>query len=153
MGLIFILVFLSGCRTVREKFVRERRSQEVPVYLTLRDYPEKPTRQVYIDYYLYTRGWLGELEKALIRGISHKRQFYAVSQALMNFEQIIVFFNPEGKEAAASLLADLRQIYSGIKQTPNLSQIRRNALVRSTQRVKREFTAGYPYSKVEKWLD
>lgn len=151
LGLVIALS--GGCRTLREKFTREPKRQEAPVYVSLREYPDRPSRQVYIDYYLYTRGWLGELTKALERGISHKRQKYAAGEALMNFEQIISFFNQEGQAATASLHEELRLVYDEIERIPNLSQIRRDSLVRKVQSIKRSFSSQYTYTNVKEWLD
>ncbi len=155
-----LLVFLGlaivssgGCRTLRDKFIREKTEEEAPVYVAFREYPDKPTRQVYTDYYLYTRGWLGELTKALDKGISHKRQRYAAEQALMNLEQIISFFNQDGRDAIEPLQEALQAIQAEINRIPNLSQTRRNFLIRKVQRVTREFGSSYSYSKVEEWLN
>lgn len=144
----------GGCRTVREKFVREKSAErEAPVYVTFKEYSDKPTRQVYIDYYLYTRGWLGALVEALEKGVSHKRQRHAAGEALMNLEQIISFFNQEGKDAAAGIHQELKEIEAQIREIPNLSRIRRNSLIRKTQRLKREFRANYTYTKAKEWLN
>lgn len=148
-----ILVFSGGCRALRDKFIRQREEKEAPVYMALRDYPAEPTRQVYLDYYLYARGWLAELMQALQRGISHKRQRRAISEALMNVEQIISFFNQEGKDAIGSLHQELKEVKAEIEKIPNLSQIRRNALVRRVQRIKRDFSSNYTYSNAAAWLD
>ncbi len=109
-----IIVLSGGCRTLREKFVRQPSQKEVPVYVDFKDYGETPTRQVYLDYHLYARGWLDELVKALNRGVSHKRQRYAIAEALMNIEQIISFFNQEGKDKIAPLYQELQEVQAEI---------------------------------------
>ncbi len=138
---------------LREKFVRDRSREEAPAYVAFREYPDKPTREVYVDYYLYTRGWLAELVKALRKGISYKRQRYAISEVLMKLEQIISFFNQDGKDAIASLHESLQEIQAEIKRIPNLSQTRRNYIIRQIERIKRELGSDYTYSKAKEWLD
>lgn len=147
-----LLIFSGGCRTLREKFIRQKPRKEAPVYVAFKEYPQKPTRQIYIDYYLYVRGWLDELAKALEKGISHKRQSYAASEALMNMDQIISFFNQEGKDAISSLHSELQAVKAEIERIPNLSRLRRDLLIRKTQSIRREFDS-YTYSNVEEWLD
>lgn len=153
---IFLLLLLglnSGCRSLRKKFIRKEKKEEVPVYVTPKEYPDKPTRDVYIDYYLYTKGWLEESVKALRKGISHKRQKHAIEEAIMNLEQIISFFNQEGKEKASSLHKKLKEIREEINRVPNLSRIKRDFLIRKIQNIKRDFDSNYTYTDVKEWIN
>ncbi|MCF7886966.1 MAG: hypothetical protein K9L71_00945 [Candidatus Omnitrophica bacterium] len=151
--LLIVLVLNSGCHSLRKKFIRKKDKKEVPVYITAKEYPDTPTRDIYIDYYLYTKGWLEELTKALRKGISYKRQRHAISEAIMNLEQIISFFNQEGKENIESIYQELQQIQAEIKRAPNLSRIKRDSLIRKISRVKRYFDSNYTYTDVEEWLN
>jgi predicted RND superfamily exporter protein len=151
--LLVVLASNSGCHSLRKKFIRKKNKKEVPVYITTKEYPQKPTRDIYLDYYLYTKGWLEELTKALRKGISYKRQRYAISEAIMNLEQIISFFNQKGKENIESLYQELQQIQAEIKRAPNLSRVKRDSLVRKISRIKREFDSNYTYTDVEEWLN
>ena len=81
----------SGCHSIRKKFIRKKKSkEEVPVYIDFKDYPEIPSREAYIDYYLFVEGWLEELVGALKKGFSYKRQKRSIDEAIMNFEQIFI---------------------------------------------------------------
>lgn len=151
--LLFFLLLNSGCRSLRKKFIRKEKKEEVPVYVTPKEYPEKPTRDIYIDYYLYTKGWLEELVKALRKGISYKRQKHSIEEAVMNFEQIISFFNQEGKEEASSLHKKLKEIKEEINRVPNLSRIKRDSLIRKIQNIKRDFDSNYTYTDVKEWIN
>jgi NTP pyrophosphatase (non-canonical NTP hydrolase) len=151
--LLAVLVLNSGCHSLRKKFIRKKNKKDVPVYVTPKEYPQKPTRDIYVDYYLYTKGWLGELIKALRKGISHKRQKHAIGEAIMNLEQIISFFNQEGRDAIGPLHDQLKKIQKEIKQIPNLSRYKRDSLVRKTQNIKREFDSNYTYTDIKEWLN
>lgn len=151
--LLTVLVLNNGCHSLRKKFTRKQKEKEVPVYITPKEYPQKPTRDIYIDYYLYTKGWLEELAKALGKGISYKRQKHAIGEALMNLEQIISFLNQKGKENIEPLHQELQQIQAEIKRVPNLSRIKRDYLVRKVQRIAREFGSNYTYTDVREWLN
>ncbi len=148
-----MLVLNSGCQSLRKKFIRKEKKEEVPVYISPKEYPEKPTREIYIDYYLYTKGWLDELAKALQKGISYKRQKRAIEEAVMNLDQIISFFNQEGKDNILPLQSELKKIEEEIKRVPNLSRIKRDSLIREIQNIKRDFDSNYTYTDVKEWIN
>lgn len=152
--LILLMGLNSGCHSLRKKFVRKKKSKkEVPVYVDFKEYPTKPSREAYIDYYLFVRGWLDELLAAAKKGISHKRQRRAISEAIMNIEQIISFFNTEGKEKIYPLYEELLSIGIQVNKAPNMSEVRRNSLVRKIEQVKRRFEKGFNYSDAEQWMN
>lgn len=151
--LILLLVFNSGCHALRRKFIRKKKSKkETAVYVDFKEYPTKPSREAYIDYYLFVRGWLDELLAALRKGISHKRQRRAISEVIMNTEQIISFFNTEGKEEIYPVYDDLLSIRQQVEKTPNMSETRRNSLIRRIEHLKRMFEKGFNYSDAEQWM-
>ncbi|MCF7873888.1 MAG: hypothetical protein K9L84_00725 [Candidatus Omnitrophica bacterium] len=151
--LLVILVLNGGCHSLRKKFIRKKKEEKVPVYITPKEYPQKPTRDIYVDYYLYVKGWLEELAKALRKGISYKRQKHTIDEAVMNLEQIISFFNQKGKENIESLHKELKQIQAEINRIPNLSRIKRDSLIRKVQKIKRKFDSNYTYTDVKEWLN
>ena len=71
----------------------------------------------------------------------------------MNVEQIISFFNTEGKEEIYPLYEELLSIRSQVEKSPNMSEIRRNSLARKIEQIKRRFDKGFNYSDVEQWMD
>lgn len=152
--LILLLVLNSGCHALRKKFIRKKKvKRQETVYVDFKEYPTTVSRDAYIDYYLFTRGWLDELLSALGKGISHKRQKRAINQAIMNLEQIISFFNTEGKEKIYPIYEVLLSVRSQIQRSPNLSQIRRNSLVRKIEYTKRRLEKKFNYSDAEQWMN
>lgn len=156
-GLVFLLIAIlsltSGCQNIRKKFIRKKKyKKEVPVYVNFKDYSHKPSRKAYVNYYLFVRGWLEDLAEALKKGISYKRQKRAINQAIMNLEQIITFYNPDGKEKIYSVYEELQALREMIVKDPNMSETKRNALVRKIERLKRRLEKDFNYTDAEKWL-
>ena len=152
--LILIVFSTSGCYTLRKKFVRKKKyTEEAPVYVNFKDYPAKPSRDAYIDYYLFVRGWLDELEEALREGGSLKREKRAINEAIMNLEQIVSFFKPEGKEKIYPLYAELLAMRKEVENNPNLGEMQRNSLISKIEHFTRKFEAGFKYTEAEKWMN
>ncbi len=152
--LLILLVGLnSGCYNIRQKFIRKKKEkEELPVYVDFKDYPQAPSRQAYIDYYLFVRGWLGELTSALNKGLSYKRQKRAINESVMNLEQIISFYNLEGKNKIYPFYEELLEIRKDIQRCPNMSDTKKNSLIRQIERFKRNFEREFNYSDAEKWM-
>lgn len=144
---------LCGCSSFRKKFIRKKKQQkEIPVYVDFKDYPPKPSRQAYINYYLFVRGWLDDLTETLERGISYKRQRRAINEAIMNLEQMISFYSAEGKDKIYPLYEELVRIRQDIKNSPNMSQIRKNSLIRKIKNFKRRFEKDFNYTDAQEWM-
>lgn len=148
------LLSLSGCRTLRQKFIRKKEvDKEQPVYVDFKDYPQRPTEEAYVDYYLFTRGWLEELKESLRGNISYKRNKRAIDEAIMNIEQIISFYNEEGREALSPLYEDLKQTRDRIERGPSISEVTRNRLIKKIENIKRRFESNFNYAEAKKWMD
>ncbi|MFH1875584.1 MAG: hypothetical protein ABH865_01670 [Candidatus Omnitrophota bacterium] len=152
--LLAALMSTQGCYALRKKFIRKKKYvEETPVYVDFKSYPTKPSREAYNDYFLFVKGWLGELGETLKHGESFKRAKRGVNEALMNFEQIISFFNAEGKENAYPLYEDLRIIKQDIETNPNPSDMKRNSIVAKIEKFRRQFEADFKYSDAEQWMN
>lgn len=152
-SLVIMISLTSGCHSIRKKFVRKKKyKKEVPVYIDFKNYPVKPSRNAYINYYLFVRGWLDELIGALKKGVSHKRQKRAINEATMNLEQIISFYNLEGKDKIYPLYEELLELQKEVERSPNMSEIKRNLLIRRIERFKRRFERDFNYSDAEKLM-
>ena len=152
--IIFFLISTSGCYNVRRKFIRKKKvDKDAPVYVDFKEYPTTISKDAYVDYYLFVRGWLDELLGALNKGKSFKRQRRAIKEALMNIEQIIAFFNNQGKEEIYPFYEELLGFRDRIERSPNMSQIQRNNLMRQVETFKRRFEKKFNYSDIEQWLN
>ena len=151
---IGFLLFSSGCHSLRKKFIRKKKyKNEAPVYVDFKEYPTKPPKQIYSNYYLFVRGWLDELIGALNKGESFKREKRAINEAIMNLEQIISFYNSEGREQIYPLYSTLVLVKNEIDKYPNMPQMKRWSLIRKIEYFKRRFEADFNYPDAEKWMD
>lgn len=152
--LIMALFLTSGCYTLRKKFVRKKKFEEkAPVYVDFKNYPNKPSREAYIDYYLFVRGWLEELNESLQKGYSMKRDKRAINEAVMNLEQITMFYNQQGKEKIYPLYQDLTKVREAITRDPNMSSVERNVLIQRIEHFQRKFEAEFNYTDAQKWME
>jgi hypothetical protein len=151
--LIAMVSLTSGCYSLRKKFIRKKKYEEEPAYVTFKEYPTKPTREVYVDYYLFIRGWLEELEDSLQRGLGYTRQKRAINETVMNFEQIMIFFDsPEAKEKINPLYEELLKIQTEVEQGASMSDMKRNSLLRDVEKFKRRFEKDFNYTDAEQWM-
>ncbi len=156
-ALVFFLIVMfsvtSGCHSLRKKFTRKKKyKKEALVYVDFKDYPTKPSRKAYINYYLFVRGWLDDLTEALKKGTSYKRQRRAINEAIMNLEQIVVFYNTEGKDAVYPIYEELQGFRETMAKSPNMSETKRNSLIRKIERLKRKFEKDFNYTDAERWM-
>ncbi len=150
--LALFLFTQGGCYAFRKKFVRTRkREAPPPLYLDLKEYPAAPTKAMYEDYYLYTRGWLTELTQSLEGIQNRKRQRKSIEQAVFNFEQIIACLNEEGRMHAESLRQAIYEIRDEVCD-PYFSGKAYSGLLQKIRRFTRKFERDYTYEKALSWL-
>jgi hypothetical protein len=152
--LVFLVLFnLTGCHALRKKFVRKRKKDTPPpLYLELKDYPHVPTQDMYHQYWLFVRGWLDELKLSIEEKGNKKRQKKAIDEAVMNFEQIVYFFNAEGKEVIGPLQQELISIREKVHSPYFSSSMNTTIIIRRISKAKREFERDYTYDKASIWL-
>jgi hypothetical protein len=153
LGLIVFLAADSGCITLRKKFIRKKKTQEeAPVYVDFKEYPDKPTKEVYINYYVFTQGWLDDLIETLKSEGNYKRRKHSISEAIMNIEQIISCYNQEGKDKIYPLYQELLSLQKQLMRTPNLVEAERLNFVRKIGLLKSRFEKEFNYNDAEKWM-
>ena len=151
--LIGLLSLNSGCYSIRKKFIRKKKDKGTKaVYVNFKEYPLKPSHDAYVNYYLFVRGWLDELTGALNKGISHKRSKRAINEAIMNIEQIMFFYNLEGKETIYPFYEKLLAIRKEVQRNPNMGQVKKNRLIRKIESFKRSFERNFNYTDAQKWI-
>ena len=149
---LVLCISFSGCYSLRKKFVRKRkRYTPPPLYLDLKEYPATPTKEVYDEYFLYVKGWLSELVKCLREDTSRKRERKSIDQALFNLEQIMVFFNDEGKKKIEPLKQELAALREKIYD-PYFSHSNSDFLIRKVEKIYRNFGSHFSYNKAKSLL-
>lgn len=151
--LLIMLIFCGGCRTLRRKFVRKRNyKKETPVYVDLKDYSGVPSRQLYVDYSTFVRGWLGDLIQALEDNLSYKRQKRAIGEVIVNLDRIISLYSPEGKAKIDHLYRDFLRVQDKLCRGYPLDITEAHALQREVERLRLRFEADFQYSDAQQWL-
>ncbi|UCD15973.1 MAG: hypothetical protein JSV34_02675 [Candidatus Omnitrophota bacterium] len=152
--LLVMAIFCCGCHSLRKKFVRKKKYQkEAPVYVDFKEYSNELTPQAYRDYHLFVRGWIDELMQALRRGMSFKRQRRAIDEVIMNIEQMMAFYNQEGKDKIYPLYEDFLSVKEDVEKSPNMSDIKKSALIRRLAHFKRKFESEFNYGDAQDWID
>lgn len=151
--LLVVMIFGSGCHSLRKKFVRKKKdTKETPVYINFKQYPQLPSRQAYVDYYLFVKGWLEDLVNALQDADSRKKEKRAVNEAIMNLEQIIYFYNQDGKENIYPLYEELLSVKGDIYKGISMNEIKRDMLAVKVDRIRRNFESGFNYNDAKQWI-
>ena len=114
--LIALIIFSSGCYTLRRKFVRKNtKAEEIKVYLDLKNYPSASTSaEDYQDNVLYLNGWLDEAYNNLTENGNRKRVRHSLAQAVESMENIIDLYNDDGKRFVKHLYDDLKEIQTSL---------------------------------------
>ncbi|MBD3246455.1 MAG: hypothetical protein GF333_05530 [Candidatus Omnitrophica bacterium] len=152
--LMIMLIMQPGCHSLRKKFIRKKKTEsQEQVYVSFKNYPQAPSREAYIDYYLFVRGWLDELIQALDRGDSFKRRKRAIGEARMNLEQIMSFFSSEGKDLLYPLFKTIVEVQEEIERYPNMSEMKRRYLIHRIEHFQRQFALQFTYEDAKQWME
>ncbi len=137
--LLVLAIFLSGCKTLREKFIRKPRQSSTVVKAPEKDFEVDP-RLVYERHFVFAKVWMDEFKNSL-DSLSRKRQRESWEEAIKNLE-ILYDYIPEAysekKERLKKIISDLRQVYGELVKL----QRARLPLTRVKQRIeeiRREF--------------
>lgn len=152
--LVFVIAAgFSGCYSLRKKFTRKRAKETPPpLYLNLKEYPKVPTKDMYDEYYLFVRGWLSELIRDIENKISPKRQRKAIDEALKNLEQIVYFYNEEGKRKINPIYKELIKLRGKVYDPYFIASGDNSSTVRDISRIRREFEKEFSFEKVSDLL-
>jgi hypothetical protein len=152
--LICVVFSSSGCYALRKKFIRKKKYKEDPtVYVDFKKYPDVPSDQAYIDYYLFVRGWIDELTQALKKRVSFKRQKRSIEEILMNIEQMMACYNQEGKDEIYPLYEDFLGVRDEVIKAPHMSELKTNSLIKRLEHFKRKFESDFNYTDAKKWIE
>lgn len=146
------LLFSGGCYSLRKKFIRKRKETPAPLYLELKEYPEVPSEDMYNEYYLFVRGWLDELIQAIRENTSPKRQKKSIDEAIKNLEQIIYFYNQQGKEKISPLYTEFKSLREKIYDPYFIFQKNHTYIIRKIEKLKRKFEKNFTYEKASQWI-
>jgi len=151
--LIVLVLFTCGCYSLRKKFSRNKaHPKETQVYLDLKSYPVSASREDYQDGVLYLNGWLDEAVSNLIENGNRKRVRHSLQEALESMDEIVDFYDEDGKRAIGPLHEELRIVRDDFAHNANLTTIDCNGFKRRIEEIKRSFSENFKYSEAKKWL-
>ncbi len=139
---VFSLVGVSGCATLRKKFIRQKKKEdtvEVQPVLVPKEYPapQKTAEGTYRRHYALWRAWLQDLQKALEEGGSDKRMRYILDQMRTQLAAMTdLLVSPEDRTISADLMRRIGALEEALDRPPALR--RPATLQRMLQRMERQ---------------
>ena len=152
--LIALIIFSSGCYTLRRKFVRKKdKAEEVKVYLDLKSYSgAAAAAQDYQDDVLYLNGWLDEASNNLTENGNRKRVRHSLAQAVECMENIIDAYDDDGKRFVKHLYENLKEIRDDFSKNSTLTGIDCDTFKNRIVALKGSFTQNFNYREAKQWL-
>lgn len=152
--LLIMCIVCCGCHSLRKKFIRKKKyHKEELVYVDFKEYDNSLSVEAYNDYYVFVRGWIDELIGSLNKGMSFKRQKRAIDEIIMNIEQMMAFYNQEGKDRIYPLYEDFLAAGEDVRRSPNMSDIQKSSLIRRLEHYKRRFESEFNYKDAQAWIE
>jgi len=147
---IVITIALSGCYSLRKKFVRKKKSKEPqPVYVDFKEYPKETPQDLYDNYYLFAGAWMDEIVNSLSDSYNYKRQRHAFSEVMHNLDGINSIFTEEGKTELKPIYDEMASLSK--KVSPNMTDIDKSFILRRVEIVRLRFSRNFKHSKVSQW--
>ena len=148
---IVITIFLSGCYSLRKKFVRKRKSKKPqPVYVDFKEYPPDNPQDLYDNYYLFAAAWMDEIVNGLSGSYNYKRQRHAFSEVMHNLDRINSIFTEEGKSKLKPIYDEMSVLNK--KFSPNMTNMDKNFILRRIEVIRLKFGKNFTHSKVSQWI-
>lgn len=116
-------LFLSGCQSVRKKFVRQKKKNAEDKFIPILEPIDYGTSEVsqaerYGHHYQTYRIWERELMAGIERGEADKRLEYYMDQLVVNLESLIKWVPEERQGSLQEVLVDYQSASEYFK-TPN----------------------------------
>ena len=136
LGIVAVFVLnLSGCATLKKKFVRPPKKGKITPVLVTQDYRGIYTNEVlYNNHFIYWRGWTEELMESLFSGLSNKRQVQSANLALDDMKRMQDLLNSPKKEALSTHI----KVYEDILEKLRLGQPNRVDAVKMANDLEKE---------------
>jgi L-lactate utilization protein LutB len=152
--LIALIIFSTGCYTLRKKFVRKKdNAKEAAVYLDLKNYSGAAVSvEDYQDNVSYLNGWLDEASLNLTENGNRKRVRHSLAEAVESMENIIDSYNDDGKRFVKHLYEYLKDIRDDFAKKSTSTVVDCNVFKSRIETFKRDFTHNFNYREAKQWL-
>ena len=144
-------IALSGCYSLRKKFVRKKKSKEPrPVYVDFKEYPGENPEELYDNYYLFAAAWMDEIVNGLGTSYNYKRQRHAFNEVMHNLDRINGILTEEGRMKLKPIYDELAGLNK--KVSPNMTDIDKSFILRRVEIIRLRFSRNFKHSKASQWI-
>jgi len=142
---------LSGCATLKKKFVRKKKKkEEQKVILALEDYDKLiDYHQLYKKHYLLWEYWHEELISALEK--SYKKQRVCIDQILEHLNSVKKYISPEKASLLEEYISRLEKIRKRLYGR-SLNDIEKARISRELEKLKRLIDKEFRYSEIKSYI-
>jgi hypothetical protein len=153
--ILLFIFFVSGCQTLRKKFVRrpkkeEKRHEAVLVPQDYSDLKESP-ELLYRRYFAFWKYWQQELIDSLVPGGNRKRQLDCISRTIDSLTRLKGFLIQEKQAYIDKHILRLKNVSRRIQQG-RLTEMGWNNLRRELEKQRRQLDRELVWSNVKSWL-
>ncbi len=117
-GVAFLSLSLSGCTTLRKKFIRKKKKSKqsesfIPVLEPI-DYPVAihSSQERYAHHYSLWKVWQRDLIQTIERKESDKRQKYLMAQVLVQLDEMKKWISQEKQQELTKIINNFQRIES-----------------------------------------
>lgn len=147
--IVVSLFFSSGCRAITSKFVRKKDVKKEPtVYAMPREYPLSDNKELYIDYYVYARGWMKELVSGL-QSQTDKKIVASCQSVVENLTGLRAFFEeqPDYQERMDYYIVEFQDILDTF-QEHKASVFDLERFVYRVEKLRKDFEKDFKVSRI-----
>ena len=148
---VVIVLSLSGCATLKRKFVRkEKKKEEQKVILALEDYDKFiDYHELYKKHYLLWQYWHDELISSLER--NYKKQRVCADQILEHLTALQKYITPDKEEVLEGYIQRLEKIRARLYGR-SLNDIEKARISRELEKLKRLIDKEFRYSEIKSYI-
>ncbi|MDD5115501.1 MAG: hypothetical protein PHW98_00300 [Candidatus Omnitrophica bacterium] len=150
----FLLPILSGCESFVRKFTRKSKKGDKPIEMVLapEEYkgPNMTKEELYRQYFLFWKSWQGELENALIQGLSLKKKTDCAEEALKNLIKMKSMLTEDTQKNLDAYVNMTIELLASIKSDIYGTDNSRNLQV--ARRIEMDVHKGFTYPKIRNYL-
>ncbi|HAJ56946.1 MAG TPA: hypothetical protein DCL35_04165 [Candidatus Omnitrophica bacterium] len=136
---IVCIFLVTGCETLRKKFVRKRKKTEStePMVIVPRDYSAHPfpSDVLYKQYFVYWKSWNQELVSSLIDKLSYKKILDCAQQSLVNLRKMKDLLADEKANELQVYIDRTQDLEARIEHAKNLPPSQMNMLKYDAERI------------------
>jgi hypothetical protein len=154
--IVSCIFLLTGCETMRKKFVRKRKKTEStePMVIVPRDYSAHPfpSDVLYKQYFVYWKSWNQELVESLNDRLSYKKISDCAQQALMNLKKMATYLEEEKAKELDTYIKKTEDLKGRIEYVKNLPPSQMNMLKYDAERILSAVNRKFDLGKMKDYL-